>query len=254
VSTPARRPRKGPTIHRIDGARHWRSALDQYLTLLQLANITPAQILKATKVSLSKRRKPRPLVVPTIEAMEYSRILTHWQEVPKYLDDHGKARDLSLQDGGLTFATLVKDALPGTDPMDVLKVLERHHLIKRTAQGRIRMLARAFLPKGEQQGHFLGYTLSAIEGILDTCYSNMMTRNPKLRVGRLQRMVIAERFDFAHLPDYDRFSRDAAAILLAKQDEWLKRREVGATRKKRKVGYVGIGIFGFRARSNSRKR
>ena len=150
MSTPARRPRKGPTIHRIDGARHWRSALDQYLTLLQLANITPAQILKATKVSLSKRRKPRPLVVPTIEAMEYSRILTHWQEVPKYLDDHGKARDLSLQDGGLTFATLVKDALPGTDPVHKVTIIPRGRALgvtmqlpteDRYSQDRIRLLS-----------------------------------------------------------------------------------------------------------------
>jgi hypothetical protein len=47
----------------------------------------------------------------------------------------------------------------------------------------------------------------------------------------------------------DAYSRKSAHAMLAKHDAWLKRREInGRVRGKGRVGYVGIGIFGFKAR------
>jgi hypothetical protein len=95
----------------------------------------------------------------------------------------------------------------------------------------------------------LAYTLSALEGIVDTCYSNLTTRDRQKQIGQLQRVVFAERFDLTRLSEYDAFLRDSAAAFLVKHDAWLKRREIKQpTSPRARVGYVGVGIFGFRAR------
>ena len=236
------------SIRRLDGARHWERTLSQYVTLLQVAQVSPARILRVTKASLKKNRKIRTLKIPTVESMQYPRVLTHWQVEPKYLDEHAAPRELVLKGTKVSFATLVREALPGSIPADVLRVLESHRLVKRTPENRIAMLAGAFVPPGEQLGHSLAYTLSAVEGIVATGHSNMMRRDPKHRVGRMQRMVFAEHFDFAYLPDYDRYVHESAETMLKKHDAWLKRREVKGNRRKRKAGYAGVIISAIRAR------
>jgi hypothetical protein len=144
---------------------------------------------------------------------------------------------------------LVRQALPSADASLVIVTLSRHGLVGRTRDGRVRMRATAFLPRGGERAQFLAYTLSALEGIIDTCYSNLTTRDRQKQIGQLQRVVFAERFDMRRLPEYDAFLRDSAAAFLVKHDAWLKRREIKQTTgPKARVGYVGVGIFGFKAR------
>ena len=217
--------------------------------LLRRAGITPEQLTGALETSLHRHRATRALVMPSPEVLEYSRILTHWQTEPAYLDDHGNARSLKIAGRSPSFASLVRQALPTADIAQVMSILSRHGLVGRTRDARVRMRATAFLPRGEQRAQFLAYTLSALEGIVDTCYSNLTTRNRKKQIGQLQRVVFAERFDMTQLPEYDAFLRDSAAAFLVKHDAWLKRREVKQSLgSRRRTGYVGVGIFGFKAR------
>jgi hypothetical protein len=252
---PARKaPRKkaasaGGDIKRIDGARHWPKTLDQLVWLLLRAGVTPERLTQALGASLRKHRATRPLAMPSPEVLEYSRVLTHWQTEPEYLDEHGNARSLKLAGRSPSFASLVRQALPGADVSLVMAILSRHGLVGRTRDGRVRMRATAFLPRGEQRAQFLAYTLSALEGIIDTCYSNLTTRDRQKQIGQLQRVVFAERFDMTRLAEYDAFLRDSAAAFLVKHDAWLKRREIRHTAAPNSgIGYVGVGIFGFRAR------
>jgi Family of unknown function (DUF6502) len=237
-----------PKVRRIDGARHWRKSLDHHVWFLLRAGITPADISDSVARSLHRHRKTKSLVVPDPEVLEYARVLTHWRTQPEYLDDNARPRTLSFAGRSGSFATLVSESIPGAPETDVLNVLTAHRLICKTRDGRIKMLASAFLPMGQQPAQFLAYTLSSIEGIMDTCYSNLKSRDPKKRVGQLQRTVFAERFDMAHLPAYDQFLRDYSATFLADNDAWLKSHEVTGSSRKRRVGYVGVGVFGLKAR------
>jgi hypothetical protein len=111
------------------------------------------------------------------------------------------------------------------------------------------MLATAFLPRGDQQAQFLVYTLSSLEGIMDTGFSNLTTRDRHQQIGQLQRVVVAERLDMTRLAECDAFLRESAAAFLVKHDAWLKRQEVKQpTAVNSQIGYVGVGVFGFRAR------
>jgi hypothetical protein len=122
--------------------------------------------------------------------------------------------------------------------------------VRRTPNRRVQLLVDAFLPRGgEEQAQFLGYTFSALEGIIDTYYENLTTPDPKKQLGQIQRIVTAERFDMSRIAEYDAYTRKSAHAMLAKHDAWLKRREInGPIRGKGRVGCVGIGIFGFKAR------
>ena len=91
------------------------------------------------------------------------------------------------------------------------------------------MLATAFLPRRKQQAQIIALTLSSLEGIFDTCYSNLTTKDPQKHIGQLQRTVVAERFDMSRLPEYDAFLRESAEAFLVKNDAWLKRRELKHT-------------------------
>jgi hypothetical protein len=213
------------------------------------ASVKPARITKAIGESLHRHRHTQALVVPSAQVLEYPRVITEWLTNPIYLDEHGNTLVLPINETRLSFHSLVRKALPRTDASDVLRVLTRYGIVRRTPNRRVQLLADAFLPRGQEQAQFLGYTLSALEGIIDTCYANLTTRDPKKQLGQIQRIVTAERFDMSRIAEYDAYTRKSAHAMLAKHDAWLKRREIrGPIRGKGRVGCVGIGIFGFKAR------
>jgi hypothetical protein len=242
-------PSSRPLIKRVDGARHWERMLEQFVWLLLRAGITSDQLIQSVGASLRKHRKTRALVMPDPDVMEYGRVLTYWQNEPGYLDERGRARSLTLTGRSPSFASLVRESLPNSDPFDVYAVLMRHGLISTARKGRVRMLASEFLPRREQRAQFLGYALSSLEGIIDTCHYNLTTQDSRQHIHLLQRTAVSERFDLSRLPEYRAFLLDSAAAFLVKHDTWLKRREIRSTSSRPgRTGHVGVGIFGFRAR------
>ncbi len=169
--------------------------------------------------------------------------------VPKYLDEAGNPLLLKLAGRRPSFSSLVRESLSGGKAASVLESLLAYRLVARTRDGKIRMLETAFLPRGDQQAQFLAYTLSSLEGIVNTCYANLTTPDRARQIGQLQRVVLAERFDMKHLAAYDRFLRESAEAFSVKHDAWLKRPEVKDPKSTGiRAGYVGVGIFGFVAR------
>jgi uncharacterized protein DUF6502 len=241
--------RHRPSVMRLDGARNWPKTLDRFVWILMRAGVKPTQITKIFSASVHRHRDIQALVVPSAQVLEYPRVITEWLTNPNYLDEHGKSLALPIKGTRRSFHSLVRKAIPRTDASDVLRVLTRYAIVRRTPSRRIQLLADAFLPRGEEQAQFLGYTLSALEGIIDTCYANLNTRDPKKQLGQIQRIVTAERFDMSRIAEYDAYTRKSAHAMLAKHDAWLKRREInGPIRGNRRVGCVGVGIFGFKAR------
>jgi len=249
-AVPARaRQARALKVHRIDGVRHWRKSIDQYIWLLLRAGVPATQISDAIHRSLKKHRKVVALVMPSPEVLEYPRILTHWQTQPEYLNDQGRVRSLRRAGLGATFENLVRHALPGTDATDVLRVLSQLGLVEVSPAGRIKMLSRAFLPQGQQPEQFLAYSLSTLEGILDTCQLNLLDGDSKKCIGRLQRLALAERFHMSCLPAFHEFLNKKAAAFPAETDAWLKEHEIKTPGgRNQHVGYVGVGIHGFAAR------
>ena len=146
-----------------------------------------------------------------------------------------------------TASTNTKDCLSDARPPVVLKNLRRHHLVSVDSQGKITLQSNAFLLQGMEKGHALGYSLSTMEGIIGTTYSNISSPDAAATVGRFHRSVFAERFDVRDLPAYDRFLREEGIQFLIRQDHWLKGREAPKGRRQSRTVYVGCGLFGIRS-------
>ena len=238
---------KNPQALRLNGVEHWQRTLERLLWMLLRAGIDPRQITLKTGQIVKAHRNIRTLRIPPPEVLEYARVLTYWRNEPQFLDEQGVPRSLPLTGGASSFRTLLRKALPGSVVEDVLRVLRRHQLITVGSNGRVTLRASAFLPRNERRAQFLAYTLSAIEGIVDTCHRNLTARESADSIGRLQRVASAERFDVRFIKDYDLFLRDQGNDFLLKQDAWLKRHEVKSrSAGKMRVAQVGVGVFGFR--------
>lgn len=242
------RGRNSPKALRLDGVAHWRLTLERLLWMLLRAGVDAEAITSSVEESLTRHRRTRALKLPTPEVLEYGRVLTFWRTEPEFLDDRGIPRALPLTGGSASFRSLVRCALPECRPRNVLHVLRQHKVISLGRDARVRLRAIEFLPRTSRRAHFVASTLSALEGIIDTCHRNLTARNPTRGIARLQRTATAERFDLKYLKDYDRFLHEQATDFLLKQDAWLKRHEAQSTHnRKARIAHVGVGVFGFRA-------
>jgi hypothetical protein len=238
-----------PKMLRLNGSEHWQKTLDRIIWMLLRAGIDARAITTRTKDSLQRHHGTRALRLPPPEVLEYGRVLTFWRTEPEFLDGERVPQSLPLKGGRVSFRALVRKAVPGCTVEHVLDVLRHHQLISLDRQRRVTLREIAFLPRNAQRAHFVAFTLSALEGIIDTCHRNLTAKDPANNIAHMQRVASAERFDLRYLEDYDRFLRDQATDFLLKQDAWLKRREAKSTSTARgRVAHVGVGIFGFRAR------
>ena len=135
------------------------------------------------------------------------------------------------------------------DPSDVLAVLSRHGLVSTALRDTYECSPPRFYRVANSRRRLSPSRSRASRELFDTCYSNLTTKDPQKHIGQLQRTVVAERFDMSRLPEYDAFLRESAEAFLVKNDAWLKRRELKhTTGRHSRIGYVGVGIFGFKAR------
>ena len=251
ASITKKRRTTGQGVSRMDGVAHWRKTLDRLIWILLRAGIDPDEIVDSTVRVVKARRSTPALAMPPPEVLEYARVLTFWRNEPQFLDAAGQPLVLAAIGKPPTFKSLVQMALTRADAQDVLTVLRHHRLVSERRDGRITLLGRALLPRTAQRAQFVAYALAAIEGLVDTCYTNLNARDPAQSLGLLQRIAVAERFDPSYLRQYDSFMRAQAEAFLLKQDEWLQRREIHATTKRKtRAVHVGVGVYGFRARSD----
>jgi hypothetical protein len=232
---------------RLDGARHWRKTLDQIVWMMLRGGATPAQITEVIGDSLHRHRYTQALVVPPWQVLEYSRVITQWSTDTRYLGEDGSPLTLPVTGRGVSFRSLVRKALPRAEASDVLKVLARYNSVRRLKGGRVQFLSNTLLPNGGEQALFLGYTLSALEGVVGTCYANLNI--PDSTQHLVQRMAIAERFDMSRGREFDAYSRETTPAMLASCDAWTKRREIkGFLGSKDRAGYAGVVICWIKAR------
>lgn len=74
-----------------------------------------------------------------------ARVLSGWHQDPAFLDRNGKPRLLPLQ-GDRSFEALIKKYAPDIPPTAMLKELRHVGAIRETPTGRIRAMARNFIP------------------------------------------------------------------------------------------------------------
>jgi hypothetical protein len=190
------------------------------------------------------RQLPRPEVTEITERHNRAaRVIAAWRREKKFRDETGKPIPLPMEGGARSFSQLVNRFSGNVPPRAILDELMRVGAVERLEDGRVSLIARAYIPKGTDVGrlHLLGVD---VRHLLATIDHNL---NPGPIGPLFQRKVAYDNLPDDVLPKFRKlFSRKAQA-LLESADQWLALRDRDATPTVKGSGRnrAGFGIFFF---------
>lgn len=172
-----------------------------------------------------------------------ARVVTGWVRDEAFSDGHGNPAVLSAEGTGATFARLVRQFSGDVPVRAILDELLRNGLVERLADGRLRLLARAYVPRTEETEKL---------SILGTDVSDLVrTIDHNLRAGEaealFQRKVAYDNLPEEVLPQLRALTRERAQAFLEEMDRWLSQHDRDVNPSAQGTGRKrgGIGIFYF---------
>jgi hypothetical protein len=172
-----------------------------------------------------------------------ARVVTGWIRDAAFSDGQGNPAVLSVEGSSASFAELVRRFSGDVPVRAVLDELLRNGLVERLADGKLRLLTRAYVPRTEEREKL---------SILGTDVADLVhTIDHNLRNGEaealFQRKVAYDNLPEEILPQLKAFTRERAQAFLEETDRWLSQHDrdvnpsVQGTGRKR----GGIGIYYF---------
>lgn len=172
-----------------------------------------------------------------------ARIITAWQREAEFLEPDGQPKILPLTGEISSFAELVR-RFSGDVPTRAIKdELLRVRAVEELPDGRLRLLARAYIPKMSEKDkiHILGTDVAFLVSTID---HNLQTQ---VSEPFFQRKVAYDNLPQEVLPKFRRLASRKAQELLVRLDRWLARHdrdtnpEISGTGRHR----AGVGIYYF---------
>jgi hypothetical protein len=171
-------------------------------------------------------------------------VLTAWTRDPDFLDAAGEPRALEPQDGDAGFAALVKRHSGDVPVRAVLDELLRVGAVRRRDDGRLALVARAYVPQRSpiDKIAILG---ADVADLIDTIDHNIEhgDNDP-----RFQRKVMYRQVPVAALAEFRKLSAAQAQTLLERLDRWLSERSDSDASSRLPKARVGMGIYYFEER------
>jgi hypothetical protein len=171
-----------------------------------------------------------------------ARVLTGWARDADFLDADGQPRQLE-PDGEHGFAGLVKRHSGDMPARAVLDELVRVGAVRRCEDGRLELMARAYVPQHSAVDK-LGILGSDVASLIATIDHNLEhgADDP-----RFQRKVMYDAIPVAALPAFRRLSATQAQALLEVLDRWLAAKDIEASPENAGTprARVGLGIYYF---------
>jgi hypothetical protein len=172
-----------------------------------------------------------------------ARVVTGWIRDAAFSDGHGNPTDLPVEGSGASFATLVRRFSGDVPVRAVLDELLRNGLVERLADGKLRLLNRAYVPRAEETEKLsiLGTDVSDLVHTIDHNLCNGQAE------ALFQRKVAYDNLPVDVLPQLRALTRERAQAFLEDMDRWLSQHDrdvnpsVQGTGRKR----GGIGIYYF---------
>ncbi len=172
-----------------------------------------------------------------------ARVIAGWVRDPDFLDRDKNPKTLAPQEGAASFAELVRRHSGDVPARAVLDELLRVEAVEQLADGTIRLLARAYVPRSSE--------LDKLE-ILGTDVADLITTiNHNLQHGGtdpfFQRKVMYDNLPAEALPEFRSLSGTQAQALLERLDQWLVEQDRDTNPQVSGTGRVraGIGIYYF---------
>ncbi len=172
-----------------------------------------------------------------------ARVVGGWLRDADFLDAQQQPALLHFEDGSDSFSELVKRYSGDVPARAVLDELLRVGAVARADDGRIELLAHAYIPAGSEidKLHILGTDAGALIATID---HNL---TPEESLPFFQRKVAYDNLPDEALPQFRELSREKAQALLEQLNEWLAEHDRDTNPEAEGSGrnQAGIGIYYF---------
>ena len=172
-----------------------------------------------------------------------ARVIAGWRRDKAFRSTKGGPADLPVTGPGATFQILVKKYSGDMPFRAILDELIRVGAAVRTNEDRVHLLARAYLPAGDENMkiHILG---TDVAHLIASIQHNLA---PDDRGPFYQRKVMYDNLPQDVLPDFRKLSTASAQKLLEKLDTWLsdRDRDSGSDVSGNGRNIAGLGIYYF---------
>jgi hypothetical protein len=172
-----------------------------------------------------------------------ARVISGWIHDAGFSDGNGMPRVLAFDGDAPSFATLVKQYSGDMPPRAVLDELLRIGAVEQNHDGELRLLARAYLPLGDEQGklNILGMD---VYHLINTIDHNLQDAGND---ARFQRKVAYDNLPVEVLPQLRELSAEKSQALLEELNRWLRQHDRDINPESAGTGCkrAGLGIYYF---------
>ncbi len=187
---------------------------------------------------------PRPDDETTAETYNRAaRVIGGWLHDVDFLDSQQQPAPLAFENGPNAFTELVKRYSGDVPARAILDELLRVGAVEREEDGRIKLVAHAYIPAGSEVDklHILGTDAGALISTIDHNIT------PDIAVPFFQRKVAYDNLPDEALAAFRALSADKAQALIAQLNDWLAEHDRDTNPKAEGSGRntAGIGIFYF---------
>ena len=172
-----------------------------------------------------------------------ARVIAAWRREREFVDAGGEPAPLPMSGSGATFSKLVKRFSGDVPARAILDELIRIGAMERLEDGKLRLLAQAYVPESSKADklHILGTDVGLLISTID---HNL---NPDPIDPLFQRKVAYDNLPDEILPEFRKLSAKRAQNLLEKLDRWLAQsdRDVTPTIKGKGRNRAGLGVYYF---------
>jgi hypothetical protein len=172
-----------------------------------------------------------------------ARVIAAWRRESDFLDAKGNPAALPMEGRGATFSELIKRFSGNMPPRAVLDELINVGAVEHLEDGRVCLLARAYIPKS-LDAHKLNILGTDVQHLISTINHNL---DPATAAPLFQRKVAYDNLPDDVLPQFRRLFARRAQSLLENADRWLAQRDrdINPTVEGTGRNRAGFGIFFF---------
>ncbi|MFO7593720.1 MAG: DUF6502 family protein [Pseudomonadota bacterium] len=172
-----------------------------------------------------------------------ARVIGGWNRDERFCDNEGSPLLLSFEGESPNFSDLVKQYSGDMPPRAVLDELRRIGAVEESADGRLQLMVKAYVPLGDEMAK-LNILGTDVYHLINTIDHNLRSSG---EAPRFQRKVAYDNLPEEVIPQLRRLSGEKSQALLEELDRWLRQQDRDANPKVEGTGRkrAGIGIYYF---------
>ena len=199
----------------------------------------------SAKTGLSRKEVKRLLeqdeVVTYTQGQKYNRavrVISGWLNDPRFCNAEDLPQPL-LMEGGVSFASLVKDYSGDIPPRAMLDLLAQSGCVEKHGE-RLHLISHAYVP-GNDPIDLIDILGTDSHELMQTVVHNMTTDQQHKH---FQRKVSSQQLDRSHVPAFQKYANRRAQALLEELDSWLSEHQASSADQ---AEYVSLGIYFYRS-------